>query len=628
VRVAPYHTPAVQYVRPDDPDLPAFYFDPVINPISSRSLVSQFKDEARLVEDEIFGDQDEDADFVLPLGASAFLEELPLETDNTANGIALYWAPHPFSARSGRTRRAMDVPLVKDWYMEHCPQGLPVKVRVSYQKLLKNYVLNAIHSSPPRAQRKKYLFRQFKATKFFQSTEIDWVEAGLQVCRQGHNMLNLLIHRKRLNYLHLDYNFNLKPVKTLTTKERKKSRFGNAFHLCVAAGTPVSLGNGLAVPIELVRGGEALQCVAPNDSEYDEPGSKSIQLSGRAGSDAFQVHASPQTCLRITGLDGTTLVVTPSHPVLAVHGHIGATIEDATYVPAGELTKNHSIVCSALWSVTDSPADEADVQYHLLSWNLQHDRQHILAFARLLGAFISSGVAGEDSSQLWFRHDADADQAVADIALISGVQVEMRIGCGRINMSAPGMHFVLSLPDVVNQMLASIECSHDSQFVRARSAPPVIRQAPASVQREYLAAWWGGSCTVSESASAALGNEPVLYVASDSKSDDTLRDSTLWMQRTLLGRFGVETSLVDNSTVAAVEGHYATGLRLLPGSFMPFVDKVGVRYCRRLQTSFDLLRRWHGYVNQPSHGDSVSAKLGFEEFSQLVRLPSKSTAHI
>ena len=69
---------------------------------------------------------------------------------------------------------------------------------------------------------KQNLFRALKATKFFQSTEIDWVEAGLQVCRQGYNMLNLLIHRKNLNYLHLDYNFNLKPVKTLTTKERKK----------------------------------------------------------------------------------------------------------------------------------------------------------------------------------------------------------------------------------------------------------------------------------------------------------------------------------------------------------------------------------------------------------------------
>ena len=77
----------------------------------------------------------------------------------------------------------------------------------------------------------RYLFRSFKATKFFQTTTLDWVEAGLQVLRQGYNMLNLLIHRKNLNYLHLDYNFNLKPVKTLTTKERKKSRFGNAYVL-------------------------------------------------------------------------------------------------------------------------------------------------------------------------------------------------------------------------------------------------------------------------------------------------------------------------------------------------------------------------------------------------------------
>ncbi|CAH8445054.1 unnamed protein product [Schistosoma turkestanicum] len=109
---------------------------------------------------------------------------------------------------------------------------MPVKVRVSYQKLLKYFVLNALHHRRPKPQKKRYLFRSFKATKFFQITSLDWVEVGLQVCRQGYNMLNLLIHRKNLNYLHLDYNFNLKPVKTLTTKERKKSRFGNAFHLC------------------------------------------------------------------------------------------------------------------------------------------------------------------------------------------------------------------------------------------------------------------------------------------------------------------------------------------------------------------------------------------------------------
>ncbi len=117
----------------------------------------------------------------------------------------------------------------------HAPPAVPracaMQVRVSYQKLLKCWVYNHLHHRRPKALNKKFLFRSLRATKFFQSTEVDWVEAGLQVCRQGYNMLNLLIHRKNLNYLHLDYNFNLKPVKTLTTKERKKSRFGNAFHL-------------------------------------------------------------------------------------------------------------------------------------------------------------------------------------------------------------------------------------------------------------------------------------------------------------------------------------------------------------------------------------------------------------
>ena len=168
----------------------------------------------------------------MPDGIEPFLEDTPLYTDNTAGGIALLYAPRPFNLRSGKTRRAMDVPLVNNWFHEHCPSGYPVKVRVSYQKLLKGFVLNQLHKRPPKPMKRRNLFVALKKTKFFQCTELDWVEVGLQVCRQGYNMLNLLIHRKNLNYLHLDYNFNLKPVKTLTTKERKKSRFGNAFHLC------------------------------------------------------------------------------------------------------------------------------------------------------------------------------------------------------------------------------------------------------------------------------------------------------------------------------------------------------------------------------------------------------------
>ena len=228
VAVPPYHTPMVMYIKTEDPDLPAYYYDPLIHPIASYRTegCAANKYAATIAEDE-------EDDFELPQEADgALLASAPLYTDNTMNGVALCFAPRPFHMKSGRMRRTIDVPLVNGWFHEHCPSGYPVKVRVSYQKLLKCYVLNQLHKKPPKGLKRKNLFKALKKTKFFQCTELDWVEAGLQVCRQGYNMLNLLIHRKNLNYLHLDYNFNLKPVKTLTTKERKKSRFGNAFHLC------------------------------------------------------------------------------------------------------------------------------------------------------------------------------------------------------------------------------------------------------------------------------------------------------------------------------------------------------------------------------------------------------------
>ncbi|EGX48544.1 pre-mRNA-splicing factor 8, variant 2 [Orbilia oligospora] len=229
VKISSYHDPQVCYVRADDPDLPAFYFDPVIAPISSREVRAANANSS--IEDDVLGVGIEEDDFELPDEVQPFLEEEELYTENTASAIQLWWAPFPFNKRSGRMVRAQDIPLVKNWYLEHVPAGQPVKVRVSYQKLLKGYVLNELHFRPPKSQNKQNLLRSLRGTKFFQSTTIDWVEAGLQVVRQGFNALQLLIHRKNLTYLHLDYNFNLKPVKTLTTKERKKSRFGNAFHL-------------------------------------------------------------------------------------------------------------------------------------------------------------------------------------------------------------------------------------------------------------------------------------------------------------------------------------------------------------------------------------------------------------
>lgn len=219
VHISWYHHPFNVAVKSDDPDLPAFYFDPVLNPMSSRGF-----------DDEDDGDDHEESEFSVP-GLRPVLDGVELTNENTAGAIGLWNAGYPFNLRSGKMVRAQDVALIKDWYLQHAPSGIPIKTRVSYQKLLKSYVLNSLHTKNPGNQKKRFLLRSLRNTKYFQQTTIDWVEAGLQLCRQGFTMLNLLIHRKGLTYLHLDYNFNIKPIKTLTTKERKKSRFGNAFHL-------------------------------------------------------------------------------------------------------------------------------------------------------------------------------------------------------------------------------------------------------------------------------------------------------------------------------------------------------------------------------------------------------------
>jgi len=100
--------------------------------------------------------EDDEEEFQLPYSMAAMFSEFPLYTENTANGMALIWAPRPFNTRSGGTRRIIDVPLVKTWYKEHCPAGMPVKVRVSYQKLLKVFVLNALKHRPPKPQKKRF----------------------------------------------------------------------------------------------------------------------------------------------------------------------------------------------------------------------------------------------------------------------------------------------------------------------------------------------------------------------------------------------------------------------------------------------------------------------------------------
>lgn len=235
---AVYHHPSCVYVRQADLTEPPFVCADVIHPVLKAQCAGSglFDPPAGLAAEEVGA-------WSLPEGVAVPLEAWEADEAAVANGISLLWSPWPMCSRQGRLKRPIDISVVGGWMAERCPVTEKVKVRVSCQKLLKLHVLNHLHRkplaserrrtfAPSRVSRRRGLLAALSAhTGYFHRTELDWVEAGLQLCRQGHNALNLLIHRRGLTYLHLDYNFNLKPTKTLTTKERKRSRFGHAFHL-------------------------------------------------------------------------------------------------------------------------------------------------------------------------------------------------------------------------------------------------------------------------------------------------------------------------------------------------------------------------------------------------------------
>jgi len=77
-------------------------------------------------------------------------------------------------------------------YREHCPANMPVKVRVSYQKLLKCYVLNALKHRPPKAQKKRFLLLLLIAEYWL------WSPTELSVgCKKPHTTKSTFISLKK-----------------------------------------------------------------------------------------------------------------------------------------------------------------------------------------------------------------------------------------------------------------------------------------------------------------------------------------------------------------------------------------------------------------------------------------------
>lgn len=91
--------------------------------------------------------------------------------------------------------------------------------------------LYGIKKDNTKGKSKSTIYKQLLHSPFFYETEIDWLEAALLFLKQGHIILSSLLFAKNLSFFYLDWNFNLKKVRDITTKEQKKGRLGTTFNV-------------------------------------------------------------------------------------------------------------------------------------------------------------------------------------------------------------------------------------------------------------------------------------------------------------------------------------------------------------------------------------------------------------
>ncbi|KAJ1840618.1 pre-mRNA-splicing factor 8, partial [Coemansia sp. RSA 486] len=293
----------------------------------------------------------------------------------------------------------------------------------------------------------------------------------------------------------------------------------------------------------------------------------------------------------------------------------------AQYIPAGDLTADHSIVCSALVSVADFPETDAGSLFELAGWDMCHHRPQILALARILGALAASGLCEDQSLSVQLCGGLDLEQAQADIGMLAGGRSGHVVrGRGLSHSGARDQTLcVVQLPDALCRLVYDAGLQRQSM----RAVPESIRDAPASVQREFIAAWWGCACawaaaSAPYSGTGDAGLWPLTYSTDKQHSCSPSVDMTLqWMQRVLSAAFGVETRQIahERYAVSKKATAFVSGVQLRSKSFAAFVEKVGVRFSSRVQVSLDTMRRWKGYLS------SGGAWRSLEDFMQLIGLP-------
>ncbi|HTD11115.1 MAG TPA: aconitase family protein, partial [Steroidobacteraceae bacterium] len=344
---------------------------------------------------------------------------------------------------------------------------------------------------------------------------------------------------------------------------------------CIAAGTPVLLGNGMARRIEQMPQAGGKMLFAPTaERRLAMAVQREMLIQGE------------RDCVTLVLQDGRHLTCTPDHEILR---------DDGQWVRADQLQLGVDRVVMGLEAPTDEPAsDESD--YVLLAGARvfamadEHERDCTLAFARLLGHLLADGsisIAGQGRMNVGQALDREA--VLNDIELLTGKRpAATRYDDRKWSIVVPRelTQAALALPGVrLGRRIDQAPCLPDF----------LLRdECPVALVREFLGGLFGADGHGpglhrwgTSDLEASLG--PPAY--SQSAKPEFAAQTRQMMEEIvrLLVRCGVKargaqireypTRHSDSSYPAARDGVLRREIRLELPEGLSFVEKVGFRYC-------------------------------------------------
>jgi aconitase A len=344
---------------------------------------------------------------------------------------------------------------------------------------------------------------------------------------------------------------------------------------CIAEGMPVLLANGTAQVIERMPSAGGTALFAPG------PGGR-LGIATQSG----MMVQGERECVSLVLQDGRALVCTPDHEILCTDGR---------WVRADQLALGQDRVVVGLEAPMDEPGDdEAGYALHvgnlMFTMHTTHERLRTLAFARLLGHWLSDGsISLLGHGRMHVGQALDREAVLDDVELVTGRRPEAT----RFDQRK----WTIVLPKPFTDAISTVPGVRTGRRIQQTPQLPgfvLDASCPRAVVREFMGGLFG-----------ADGHAPVLHRWGESEEEATLQ-TPAYSQSTipervealkqymgdvtrLLARCGVKadgasvyvypTRRAASSYPAAQDGILRMEVRLQLPDGLSFVERVGFRYC-------------------------------------------------